>query len=276
LRDKLDNQPVSQMPIGELTHCNSEGTVYRRDLLVEQQIARARCLSPELLRAQARLKDHATPEYLKEESLVYLIRHYYRAGNDALVTDLTESLVERCASLINGQLGRLPVEAARDGSQDVITRLFDLILDFDSDRGDFLQVRFWVVLERLTVRAFEQQLKQQQRMDATVPITALAGYDGDDEPEDGHVPKTQLASMAESTSFEAIVIDRALIDDALSKIDEPYRSAFLLKHYVGLPVEDDDPNVWTISRQFGKSPRMIRNWLHRVEDSLKTWRGEQQ
>jgi len=78
-----------------------------------------------------------------------------------------------------------------------------------------------------------------------------------------------------SPSGETAVIEDDLIRDALSRIDEPFRSAFLLRHYFDWPVEDQDPAVRTISRHFGKDPRTIRNWLKKAEESLQTWRGEQ-
>jgi transposase-like protein len=33
--------------------------------------------------------------------------------------------------------------------------------------------------------------------------------------------------------------------------------------------------VRTISRHFGVDPRTIRNWLHRADEALGQWRGEQ-
>ena len=73
-----------------------------------------------------------------------------------------------------------------------------------------------------------------------------------------------------------MVISSDLIRDALSRVKEPYRTAYLLRNYAGWPIEDQDPNVPTISRKFGVDPRTIRNWLKAVEDELQSWRGEQE
>lgn len=66
------------------------------------------------------------------------------------------------------------------------------------------------------------------------------------------------------------------IRDALSRIDEPYRSVFVLRHYFGWPTEDRFPNTRTISRHYGVDPRTIRNWLKKADQALEQWRGEQQ
>ena len=57
-----------------------------------------------------------------------------------------------------GNSERTPLE----GYRDVVERLFGLTLDLASDQGDFLQVRFWLVLEKIVVQAFEQQLAKEQ------------------------------------------------------------------------------------------------------------------
>ncbi len=257
--------------IEPLTRRNAEGTVYRRVADVERQIAVALRLPANRLRERAAVSDQTDPEYLKEECLVYLIRHYHRAGERHLVNDLSEVLLHRCAKLINSHLRSLDAEAARDGYNDVVERLFGPILDLSTDRGDFLQVRFWPVLERIAVRVFNQQLTLHMRTRSTVPLSSLAGYDHDEGDEAERVVRPREEAEAASPSGES-----TLIRDALSRIEEPYRSAFLLRHYAGWPVEDRDPRVRTISRHFSKDPRTIRNWLKKAEEVLETWRGEQQ
>ena len=196
-----------------------------------------------------------------------MIRHYHQAENRQCFDDLSECLLTRCATLINSTLSRLGADWQEDGCSEVVVELFDRILDLDSDRGDFLQVRFWVVLKRLTVQVFRKMLKVEQ---STIPLASLAGYDGED------VATAEVEVPAPSThatrSVESEVVDSIVIQDALSQLDEPIRSAFLLRHYAGWPIEDQDPSVRTISRHFGKTPRTIRNWLASAEERLAAWR----
>lgn len=275
MKESQNHDPGSGGPIEPLTHCNADGEVYQRPPAVERQIAAALALPAEPLLERAQVADQQAAEYLQEECLVCLIRHYHRAGVSGLVSDLSAVLLRRCAKLIEGHLRRLGPEAAEEGYNDVVERLFAPILDLTSDRGDFLQVRFWPALEKLAVRAFNRQLTLHKRAQAAVPLSSLAGYDrdGGDEPERIVHPRDQAAVI--SPASETAVIENDLIRNALSRIDEPFRSAFLLRHYFDWPVEDQDPAVRTISRHFGKDPRTIRNWLKKVEESLQTWRGEQ-
>lgn len=259
-------------PIEPLTRRNAAGVVYRREPVVERQIAEALRLPPDRLRERAAVSDQHAPDYLKEECLVYLLRRYQRAGERRLVSDLAEALLRRCANLINARLCSLD---AGDGYYDVVERLFGQILDLDSDRGDFLQVRFWPALDKLAVRAFNQQLTQRKRAQVTVPLSSLAGYDRDDGDEPGQVARPRDLAAIAAPSGEAAVLADDLIRDALSRVDEPFRSAFLLRHYFDWPIEDQDPAVRTISRHFGKDPRTIRNWLKKADEALQAWRGEQ-
>jgi len=269
-------EPTLQVRVEPLTYRNSEEHINQRNPQVEKQIRKALELTSNRLLERAAVGDQLAADYLKEECLVYLIRHYHRAGERRLVNDLAEALLRRCANLINKHLRSLDAEAARDGYNDVVERLFRQILDLDSDRGDFLQVRFWLALESLAVRAYRQQLTLHKRAQGTVPMSSLAGDDNDQNDEAERVVRPRGLVEAASPSGEPMVIRNDLIRDALSRIDEPYRSAFLLKHFEGLPIEDQDPNVRTISRLFGKNPRTIRNWLKKADEALETWRGVQQ
>ncbi len=65
-----------------------------------------------------------------------------------------------------------------------------------------------------------------------------------------------------------------LYREALALLDEPMRTAFVLRHYEGWPIEDRDETVPTISRYFNKTPRTIRNWMTTAEQALAAWRGE--
>lgn len=253
-----------------LTHRNLDGAVYQRDPAVEQQLAEALRLPPSQWRARADIADRAAVGYLQEEALVYLIRAARRTGNTQVVSDLADALQRRCQSLIYKHLLALGQDAADEGHSEVVTQLFELILD-ESDRADFYQVRFWYALDKLATRAFQRLLKDTNRRKQTISISDVAGYEHEADEDRRVVQAPELATPSD----ESVVITNDLMRDALNHIDEPYRTAFLLRHYAGWPTEDQDPAVQTISKYFKKDPRTIRNWLKRAEDALQQWRGEQ-
>ena len=119
-----------------------DGEVYQRQAVVDSQIQEALSLEPEDLRRRLDVADKVSPDFLKEESLVYLIRHYHREKNTQRVDELSECLLTRCAISIDSWLGSLGSNWREDANADVVAELFDRILDLDSDRGDFLQVVF--------------------------------------------------------------------------------------------------------------------------------------
>ena len=252
-----------------LTRRNADGEVYQRLAAVDRQIKEAIGLDHEELRRCLEVSDDDPSAFLKEESLVYLIRHYHKAGNQEFVNDLAECLLKRCATWIDGNLGSLREGLRGDGNSSVVAEVFDRILDLTSDRGDFLQVRFWVVLKRITVDVFWKQVNQ-------FDTESSGDYD-----QAAIDTLTQQGAVVVPTTFavrsvESEGVDNVLIEVALRQLEEPIRSAYLLRHHRGWPIEDRDPAVQTISRHFGKTPRTIRNWLARADERLEAWRGEQQ
>ena len=251
-----------------LTHRNAKGQVYQRLAVVDRQICEALGLEDEELRSHLEVRDEELPGFLKEESLVYLIRHHHGAGNREFVNDLAECLLGRCATWIDGQLRGLRKDLREDGNARVVAELFDRILDLTNDRGDFLQVRFWVVLKRITVDAFWKQVNQFDTESSADDVEAVIN---------GWAQQGAVVapSAAAGGSVESEAIDNLLIEAALHQLEEPIRSAYLLRHLNDWPIEDQDPAIQTISRHFGKTPRTIRNWLSKADEILEAWRGEQ-
>ena len=260
-------QNSSRLP-QPLTHRNAAGEVYQRLTAVDRQIQEALSLDYEELRGRLEVCDKASLAFLKEESLVYLIRHFHRAGNQEFVNHLAKCLLTRCATWIDGKLSGLRTDLREDGNLGVVAEVFDRILDLTNDRGDFLQVRFWMGIERITVDVFRKQVNQ-------FDTESSGDYDQatiDDLAQQGAV---MVPTASAGRPVESEAIDNVLIEAALHQLEEPIRSAYLLRHHKDWPVEDKDPAVQTISRHFGKTPRTIRNWLSKADEILEAWRGEQ-
>ena len=64
-----------------LTRNNKDGVVYQRSPQVDKQIKSALGLDPKELVRRSSMKERKSPDFLKEETLVYLIRHFLEAGN---------------------------------------------------------------------------------------------------------------------------------------------------------------------------------------------------
>lgn len=274
--ESRDDDPHLSISLELLSNTNRAGRVYVRAPETDRQIVEVLALSREAMRSRATVAQRESTDYLSEECLVYLLRHYFRQEDTARVNDLALALVRRSTRIIRKHLRPLGREALEDGHSEIVTRLFRRLLDISTNKADFLQVRFWVALKRLCIQEFNRQLRRLTRDRQALSFSQGPGYDGEEE---DHVESTAVRftendkRQASTPSDEQAVIEDDLRRAALSQLEEPFRSAFMLRHCEGWPIEDQDPTVPTISRHFGKTPRTIRNWLATANEILARWQG---
>ncbi|MBV9357239.1 MAG: hypothetical protein JO023_17145 [Chloroflexi bacterium] len=265
-----------QPAIEPLTRRNADGELYRRDLVVEQQIEDALRLTCHELIIRASVIDKSAAGYLKEETLVHLIRRGRRQHQPDLVSDLSLVLLRRCTPLVNRRLSSLSKEALADAYAETVASLFEQILNLESDRGDFAQVRFWVIVERLVVRAFDKQVWEANRARQVIYLSEAEDDECDDQPNGGYTLETCTNGEGDQHSLEATIIERESLREALSLIeDRRHRTAFLLRYVAGWPIEANDPSERSISRHFDVSARTIRTWLHLAKEALGQWKQTQ-
>jgi DNA-directed RNA polymerase specialized sigma24 family protein len=263
------------MHVHPLTRRRPDGTPLQRSPQVEAQIVGALALSPDELIQRAALRDSQTTEYLQEETLVYLIRAFHRFGDSRVVNAHTEALLRRCTQFTHQKLRALGKHEAEEAYGEVIRQLFERILDPNTDRGDFLQVRFWFVLKRLTISVFGRYKKRiNEGKRRLVPLAKLAGDDLESDDDVGERNQTGSIPMAALLEPEIPIERKVLGKDGLNAIQEPYRTAFILHYYHGWQIESNDPCEPTLSKYFDKTPRTIHNWLTSAEKVLEKWRGE--
>lgn len=256
------------MEVQPLTRCNSGGVPYQRLPAVTAQIERALRLDTDGLLEQVRVSDANSSFFIKEESLVYLIRHFRRGGCGAVVDHLSEVLYGRIADWIKSRLRVLGHENLEDGFSNVVLDVFDGILDVNSDGSDFFQVRFWLALQRKTISSYRRAQKQHEVDLELEAATAALPRDDDDEP----VNRTDNPWEA-IPDQQLLPEQQVLVAEGVSSIDEPYRTAYILHNIMRFQVESLDPNEPTVSTMLGKTSRTIRNWLAKAEEQLENWRN---
>jgi hypothetical protein len=259
------SQPSPDNLIEPLTRCNLQGERYVRTPKVEQQIRGVLALGAGGVLARARIKDQPDVHFLQEETVAYLIRWAHRAADDDIANGLAAVLVQRCTRFLKSQLRALRPDKLEEAIAETVADLFELLVEPEgSDRGDFLQVRFWVVVKRLGLAAFGRAVEESKRELLTVAIepTGAASEDEEERGLDIADPRTPAPDT------------RLLANEALAQLEPNIRQAFLMK-LEGWLVEDRDPSVPTISRYFGKTSRTIRNWLTQAEEQLAAWRDEE-
>lgn len=246
--------------IASLTRRGADGALYARTPAVEAQIGAAHALPPTALLARASLGTDAE-DHLQEEALVYFMRLYRGRGDDDTVNELTEILLRRCTGYIKHWASVGDVDMADDACSTVVEHLIMPILDLESDRADYCQVRFWKALKRLAITTFRQFERERDRGEVTVAL----GRE-DDDPAPGALVDLPAPALSPQ--------QRAEYREGLLILLEPHRTAFILRHYHNWPIEDRDPTVPTISSHFNVTPRTIRNWLAEANHTLALWRGE--
>ena len=242
-----------------LTRRNSEGELYARLPEVESQIEAALLLEGPSLLEKARINNKDSKDFLKEECLVYMIRHYHALEEPKMVSDLFQVLLSRCTGSIQTHLASLD-HRADDAFREVIVELTDQVLDLESDRGDYFQVRFGLGLKRLTISEFAKQKREKKKEEIAFSLDEQReGPDGEE---------TAIEIQNESLSPESI----AMCKEGLGVLTYPYNEVFILRHYSGWPIDSTNPDKVTLSSRFKVTPRTIRNWLKEAEEILKKWR----
>ena len=253
-----------------LTKSSKDGKPYERSREVETQILSCLPLPPDLVVEQARLRDYRAASFLSEECLIYLIREYHRQNAEEIVWSLLEILFRRCSRFIERMLQSLNAPLAEEAYEEVIGNLLDEALDLGSDRGDFMQVRFWVVLKRITISTYGRFRSHQSFVKKSIPLSSTGEYGIQDENDSFHDGTLKREIPDQSPSPE----DFAMYQEVLHGLGEPYRTAYVLQRFHGWPIESKDPDEPTISRHFGKTPRTIRNWLASIDEKLQPLRTE--
>lgn len=249
--------PISSRP---LTRCNGHGELYVRSPEVEEQITAALHMDWHSLSMRVEISDSNAPDFLQEESLVYFIREALHQKQYQAFRNIFKALHTRCVKYIHTHLSSFPPNRIDDAFQSVITYVVSKIMDLEDDSGDFFQVRFWFALKRAMLTEYDKQVKEIEVEEDCIQIDQqLEGDEGDE-------PSFEIADTSLSQE------DLSLIKSGLSVLTEPYKTAFLLRHYQGWPIRSNDPTEITISSHFNKTPRTIQNWLDTAERELVKWR----
>ena len=264
----------TSIAIEPLSHFTRSGRAYHRTPEVDAQIASALRLSPSELTARAKIRDRDAPEFLKEEVLVYFVRLHHRAADFDTVNALSQVLLERCARRITRRLRALGLdkEDALTAYHQIVSEMIDAIIDPESDRGEFLQVRFGRALRFRLLNVYDAWLCATKRDAQHDSLTGSVDWSSDFDEDTSD--REQLGEHLGSGEDLALDLKhREMIQEALFAIrDERHREAFVLRHFEGWPLEADDPHGACLSRRFGVSVKTVYNWLRTAEADLAVWR----
>lgn len=249
--NKFSSTTLKVMPLKGM---NLEGDLYQRSDEVEAQINDAVKLDSAALVERASVSDYKALGYLNEECIVCLIRAALNCNNKSLANCLFEILFKRCAGSIYKRLKINDCERRDDAYSEVVTKLIEDIIDLNSSKADFLQVRFWVVVQRLTINVFKKHQPRPLEKNEVV-------FDVEELEQPGHITGPFEELLMKETFAEA--------EKVLLGLSERHLDVFILRHKEGWPIESIDPAEITLSTHFRVTPRTIRNWLTEGMAALK-------
>ena len=125
---------------------DSSGKLYERPAEIEAAIDIAIQQDLERLKKRGAVSDKKSPEFLRSECLVHLIRSARRQGNDEIVNALLAILLRRCAVHLKGKIPDGSRPNAQDIREEILSRFSELFAEHGEgdhvDELDFYECRF--------------------------------------------------------------------------------------------------------------------------------------
>jgi len=241
-------------------------------LVVEAEIGRAlQDDMPTLLR-RLRTVDRQSPDYLRSECLVHLVRAGLRNGDEPRLNAALGALLARCEANLSVKIpdGHLPNAAAiREEVLSAFAELFAADGTGDQpDELDFFECRFNLAFRTLRIDRVRAELT---RLRQEVPLPNHQDEGEPDAYEDAfarvsdalHKPATQQATLFLDELWTAI---NALPPDE--------RRAVVLCHVLGYAEESEVPGVVTAATLCKCTGRTIRNRLTRAAARLSRFKED--
>lgn len=242
------------------------GNLYERDSSVETQISLLTALSAPELGCTCAAPD-SSPDYIRSEAILYLIRHAAFEDQDARLKQLHKILFQRLLRLC-------PRVEAADGKtasafntrvrQAMIDRFTNLLIADGrayEERLDFYEVRFGLAVAKLRADAKRIARREERKAeplmddvtgDVRAVVEAAAGAD------DPFAVATKYA-----TDY------RSRLDAAINRLPTEQKEIIDMLFCEKLPIESKDPAVGSIVARTGLSEKTVRNRRDRALEALR-------
>lgn len=251
-----------------LRKCKEDGALYQRDAAIEARLAQL----AELPRSDALklcgIRQRGHPDYVPSECLLHLVRACRHDNKNDYFDRLYGLLFERVVRA-------LPRAVGGNGRSEsaTITKIREYVLDrfvahIVADRSeyneslDYFEVRFDSALVSLKLSGRKKAWREENR---SQPIEIDA--------ETGELPpEIEQAAGTFDPLAPAEMLDEAYRLRLQAAIDtlpeEQIRIVTMLRKEI--PIESEDPNVMTIARTLGRTPKTIRKYRNQAFAALRT------
>jgi hypothetical protein len=263
------------------------GKRYKRRPEVEHELERLEKLELKEVVARAREGEEKGKPFLSSEALVHILRREVRIGvpdgpTQGAIDALAAMLIARCTKILKRRLWRYDELAQEEIADEVMKHLMDDVLQ-DGEKADYTEINFnhWLARNRSdAVRKHKRKADRFTQFGDTVEdledVEVQIVREGEPtEASHGDTPRLLLSlkEARERGGLPSIMEGTRFSEDDLHRIAEAARQAKLpaevlyafLAHHLGLKVESENSDEYTLVKHFKKSEKTIRSWIKRAE-----------
>jgi len=244
-----------------------DGSLYTRTAAIEAQLQALEELSRDELLARAQIRTRGEAGYVATECVLHFIRASRADNSDAWFERLYKVLSERVLRTLpsgdaaDGKTRSLTAERIRDKVYERFVGMLAGDRQAYDDRLDFFEIRFDMALRRLRLDARKQAWRDENR-------TQAVSYDD----ETGELSPEIEKAAGSVNPFEGLEIDdeafRLRLDAAIEALP-PEQSRTIQMLMLDYQIHSEDPNVITICKVLGKTPKTIWNYRDRAMKALR-------
>lgn len=249
------------MEIPPLRKVKQDGQLYRRRQPIETMLAELAGVSFEVIGERARILDRRSPDYIPSEVLVHWIRQTRHHKSDAqfnILYPLLEQRIRHACPKKEIRVGRYT-----DLQEYVLERVVTLLLRDRSsyeEKLDIYEVVFDRTIAKLRTSAFRHNFSKD------VPLTPIE-YD-----ENGEVTSEVENSLnqyqLEGMTQEEELTYRFQLRAAIDSLPEEERRLIDMQES-GYPDQSEDPEVLTIAKLLGRTPKTVRAMRKRAYQKIR-------
>ena len=244
-----------------LTKRKKDGTLYVRPKAVETQIAAALREGGEALRRRLRIQERGSPEYLRTECLVHVVREASRNEDEQLLNAGVEGLLARCGRLLKTMVSG-SLRDAEEIRASVLYRFSVLlargVVNIAANELDYYECNFYGAFRALNRSVVRIELNKDERKAEVL---------GGDEI-DGHGTDSLKWVTEALQNPEALVSRDELLDRLKQELLPDELNAVVLCRVWGLKEESDNLDEITAASLCNCTGRTIRNRLSRADAKL--------
>jgi hypothetical protein len=254
-----------------LQKIGDDGPLVRPDA-VEAQIDAALTLTSQPLRARLAITDPRDADHLRSETLVHLVRHGRRTGDQGLISLVLPVLLARCEAnlIVKVPDGQLP-EAATV-REDILGEFSELFASDgtgkDPDELDFYECKFNRAFRFFRIDVVRRETGRLKH------VAQMPEPDEDGEPEPHDEVFARVSEAFRSPAMQDGDVFRSELHDAILELPPDERDAVILVHALGYQEESDDPGEETAATRCDCTGRTIRNRLTRAATKLARFKED--